>query len=114
MTLNVSIAALPPMVEDAVTGSSARRIFMRRHDNDDADYVLVLVHGTADEVIPFQGSVDEAERRCAAGEDVTFLRYLETNHAAVPQSMLTALGWVEDRFAGRPSTSNCAERSPPG
>jgi hypothetical protein len=46
MTSNVKIAALPPMVEDAVTGSSARRIFVRRYDNDDADYVLVLVHGT--------------------------------------------------------------------
>lgn len=34
------------MVEDAVTGPSARRIFMRRYDNDDAGYVLVLVHGT--------------------------------------------------------------------
>jgi pimeloyl-ACP methyl ester carboxylesterase len=78
------------------------------------DAPLLLVHGTADEVIPFQGSVDEAARRCAAGEDVTFLQYLETNHAAVPQSMLTALGWVVDRFAGAPSTSNCAERPPPG
>ena len=47
MTSNVSIAALPPMVEDAVTGLSGRRIFVRRYDNDDADYVLVLVHGTA-------------------------------------------------------------------
>jgi len=28
-----------------VTGSSARRIFVRRNDNDD-DYVLVPVHGT--------------------------------------------------------------------
>jgi hypothetical protein len=28
--------------------------------------------------------------------------------------MLTAIGWLEDRFAGRPSTSNCAERAAPG
>jgi hypothetical protein len=46
MTSNVNIEALPPMVEDAVTGSSARRIFLRRYDNDNADSVLVLVHGT--------------------------------------------------------------------
>lgn len=46
MNSNVNIAALPPMVEDAVTGLTARRIFVRRYDNDDADYVLVLVHGT--------------------------------------------------------------------
>jgi alpha-beta hydrolase superfamily lysophospholipase/2-polyprenyl-3-methyl-5-hydroxy-6-metoxy-1,4-benzoquinol methylase len=41
------VAALPSMVEDAVTGSTGRRIFVRRYDNDAADYVLVLVHGTA-------------------------------------------------------------------
>jgi hypothetical protein len=36
MNSNVNIAALPPMVEDALTGLSARRIFVRRYDNDDA------------------------------------------------------------------------------
>lgn len=47
MVPNTTTAAVPPMVEDAVTGSGARRIFVRRYDNDNADYVLVLVHGTA-------------------------------------------------------------------
>ena len=47
MTANTTTQAVPPMVEDAVTGSGARRIFVRRYDNDNADYVLVLVHGTA-------------------------------------------------------------------
>jgi hypothetical protein len=46
MTSNVNIEAPPPTVEDAVTGSSARRNFVRRYDNDDADDVLVLVHDT--------------------------------------------------------------------
>jgi len=47
MIPNTTTAPVPPMVEDAVTGSGARRIFVRRYDNDNADYVLVLVHGTA-------------------------------------------------------------------
>lgn len=47
MIPNTTTAPVPPMVEDAVTGSGARRIFVRRYDNDHADYVLVLVHGTA-------------------------------------------------------------------
>ena len=47
MIPNTTTQAVPPMVEDAVTGSGARRIFVRRYDNDNADYVLVLVHGTA-------------------------------------------------------------------
>ncbi|OBB98710.1 alpha/beta fold hydrolase [Mycobacterium sp. 852002-40037_SCH5390672] len=47
MTPDATTHAVPPMVEDAVTGSGARRIFVRRYDNGQADYVLVLVHGTA-------------------------------------------------------------------
>lgn len=47
MAPNTTITAVPPMVEDAVTGSGAKRIFVRRYDNNHADYVLVLVHGTA-------------------------------------------------------------------
>jgi alpha-beta hydrolase superfamily lysophospholipase/2-polyprenyl-3-methyl-5-hydroxy-6-metoxy-1,4-benzoquinol methylase len=47
MTPDTTTHAVAPMVEDAVTGSGARRIFVRRYDNDNADYVLVLVHGTA-------------------------------------------------------------------
>ncbi|OBB83732.1 alpha/beta fold hydrolase [Mycobacterium sp. 852002-30065_SCH5024008] len=47
MTPNTTIQAVPPMVEDAVTGSGGKRIFVRRYDNEKADYVLVLVHGTA-------------------------------------------------------------------
>jgi hypothetical protein len=35
------------MVEDAVTGSGGKRIFVRRYDNENADYVLVLVPATA-------------------------------------------------------------------
>ncbi|OBI30462.1 lipase [Mycobacterium sp. E1386] len=42
-----TIQAVPPMVEDGVTGSGGKRIFVRRYDNENADYVLVLVHGTA-------------------------------------------------------------------
>lgn len=47
MSPNTTTQAVPPMAEDAVTGSGARRIFVRRYDNEDADYVVVLVHGTA-------------------------------------------------------------------
>ncbi len=99
---------------DPTTTEPWKSLIAQNTPSGPVDVPLLLVHGMIDEVIPFQGSVDEAARRCAEGEDVTFLRYPQTNHAAVPESMLTAIGWVEDRFAGRPSTSNCAERPAPG
>lgn len=59
-------------------------------------------------IIPFQGSVDEAARRCAAGEDVELERYpLADHNPALDYSAVGVVGWLEDRFAGRPSASNC-------
>jgi alpha-beta hydrolase superfamily lysophospholipase len=74
------------------------------------DVPLLIAHGTADQIIPFAGSVREAERRCAAGEDVAFERYPGADHnPVVEESAVRVLGWIEDRFAGRPSGSTCGE-----
>ena len=54
------------------------------------------------------GVVDEAARRCAAGEDVELERYpLADHNPALDYSAVGVVGWLEDRFAGRPSASNC-------
>lgn len=72
------------------------------------DVPLLIAHGTADQIIPIAGSVAEAERRCAAGENVVFERYPGADHnPVVEESAVRVLGWLEDRFAGRPTGSNC-------
>src|SRR5690606_22021438 len=72
------------------------------------DVPLFIAHGTADQIIPFQGSVNEAARRCAAGEDVELERYPAADHIQVlDYSSVGVIGWIEDRFAGRPPASNC-------
>jgi len=68
---------------------------------------LLLSHGTADQLIPFEGSVKEAERRCAAQEDVTFVRYPGVGHPATKESAIMTIGWFEDRLAGRQTGSTC-------
>ena len=72
------------------------------------DVPLLIAHGTADQIIPFEGSVKEAERRCRSGEDVELRRYPGADHNPVVEySSVGVLGWIEDRFAGRPAGSNC-------
>lgn len=72
------------------------------------DVPLFIAHGTADQIIPFEGSVNEAARRCAAGEDVELARYPAADHIQVlDYSSVGVIGWIEDRFAGRPASSNC-------
>ncbi|MFN8565502.1 MAG: hypothetical protein U0703_28605 [Anaerolineae bacterium] len=50
---------------------------------------LLISHGTADNLIPMEGSVADAARRCTEGENVQLVRYpgverttLETNPAS--------------------------------
>lgn len=74
------------------------------------DAPLLIVHGTTDEVIPFEGSAAEAARRCANGEDVELDRYPGDGHwPVVANSAVRVVGWIEDRFAGRPTGSTCGD-----
>jgi len=68
---------------------------------------IAIAHGTADSLIPVELSEAEAMRRCEAGEDVQFARYPGSSHDAREDTAIYLLGWVVDRFAGRPTASNC-------
>lgn len=69
---------------------------------------ILIAHGTDDPLIPMAFSEQEAERRCEAGEDVQFQRYPGSSHDAREDTAFHILGWVVDRFAERPTSSNCA------
>lgn len=68
---------------------------------------ILIAHGTDDPLIPMELSEAEAKRRCEAGEDVQFARYPGSSHDAREDTALYILGWAVDRFAGRPTSSNC-------
>lgn len=68
---------------------------------------LLISHGTADTLIPLEGSVADAARRCEEGEDVQLVRYPGVQHDAADQSGIMTVGWIADRFEGRPASSNC-------
>jgi alpha-beta hydrolase superfamily lysophospholipase len=68
---------------------------------------ILIAHGTADPLIPVELSEVEAARRCKAGEDVQFARYPGSTHDAREDTAVYILGWTVDRFAGRPTPSNC-------
>jgi acetyl esterase/lipase len=68
---------------------------------------LLLTHGTADPLIAFEQSVEAAAQRCAAGEDVELVRLPGVGHDAREDSAVLVIGWIQDRFAGRPTGSTC-------
>lgn len=68
---------------------------------------ILIAHGTADPLIPVELSEAEAVRRCKTGENVQFARYPGSSHDAREDTAVYILGWVVDRFARRPTSSNC-------
>ncbi len=82
-------------------------LFEENTPKDPIDVPILIAHGTADPLIPIELSEVEAARRCEAGEDVQFARYPGSSHDAREDTAVHILGWVVDRFAGRPTASNC-------
>jgi alpha-beta hydrolase superfamily lysophospholipase len=94
---------------DPATTDPWQTIAMENTPRGAIDAPILLMHGTTDSVIPFDASVAEAAHRCAEGENVQFMRYPGDDHNQVMVSSAVAtVGWIEDRFAGRPAAPNCA------
>jgi alpha-beta hydrolase superfamily lysophospholipase len=102
---------VPPsdfLAVDVTTVEPYQSIIEANTPNRPIHVPLYIAHGTADQIIPFEGSVREHERRCAAGEDIELERYPLADHNPVMEySAVGVVGWIQDRFAGRPSNSNC-------
>jgi alpha-beta hydrolase superfamily lysophospholipase len=82
-------------------------LFQKNTPSGSIKVPILIAHGTADSLIPVELSEAEAARRCKAGEDVQFARYPGSSHDAREDTAVYILGWVVDRFAGRPTSSNC-------
>lgn len=82
-------------------------LFEENTPSEPIEVPILIAHGTADPLIPFELSEAEAIRRCQAGENVQFARYPGSSHDAREDTAIYILGWVVDRFAGRPTSSNC-------
>ncbi len=71
------------------------------------DVPLLITHGEADTLVPIALSEAEAARRCGQGESVTLVRLPGVGHDAAEESSLLTVGWIGDRFAGRPAGPTC-------
>lgn len=92
---------------DLLTAEPWRTILETNRPLGPIDVPLLITHGTSDPLIPIEGSENEVARRCAAGEDVTFMRFPGVSHPGTDETAVTTIGWIEDRFAGRPTGPTC-------
>ncbi len=72
---------------------------------------LLITHGSADTLIPIELSEADVARRCAAGENVQFVRLPGVGHDARNESGVLTLGWIQDRFTGRNGSGGSCQNS---
>ena len=92
---------------DPLTTEPWRTIIEQNTPQEPLNVPLLITHGTADTLIPVELNEAEAARRCAAGENVEFMRLPGVGHDARDESGIVTVGWIEDRFAGRHTGSTC-------
>ena len=73
----------------------------------------LIAQSMADQVVLAWPNAITQEKWCAAGSDLTMMWLGVVNHQ---QTAMTAgpsvVGWLEDRFAGKPTQPNCATPPP--
>ncbi|MBN6039675.1 lipase family protein [Amycolatopsis sp. 195334CR] len=68
---------------------------------------IYLFHGLGDEIIPLAQAQELRSRYCAAGVDVQWATFLGEHVTTLVFSAPDVLGYLGDRFAGKPVKSNC-------
>lgn len=88
--------------------------WQRRMDENTAGLVaakapLLVMQGTADTVINPNGTTQYIGRACGFGTPIEYSVYEGATHQTIPyRASGEYLGWIADRFAGKPAPTNCA------
>ena len=91
------------------TNSFVRRYFDRNELGQTRAYgPIFVITGDADPAIPPTTRAEAFARMCEQGDRVQWERYPNLNAGRViGDSVRDQIGWIESRFAGRPSPTNC-------
>lgn len=77
------------------------------------DQPLFVAESTADDVVMPQSTARYIVRACEAGSDLTQAWLAEVNHVQLQTVIAPAvIGWMAERFAGRPASTNCDQPLP--
>ncbi|MFD9336283.1 lipase family protein [Streptomyces sp. NPDC060028] len=69
---------------------------------------VLVMQGTADTVINPNSTDEYVKRACRFDEPIEYTKYEGATHQTIPDvAEPEYLGWIADRFAGRPAPSNC-------
>jgi len=107
-----SNAQMPPaeMVKSGwATNQFVRQYFLRNTLGQTRAYGPILaISGDADQAIIATMTAQVIGRMCKQGDRIQWERYPELDSGnVIGDSVRDQIGWIEARFAGRPTTTNC-------
>ena len=83
------------------------RINEQNLGGEGADVPVLLYHGTADEFIPIEQSVELKKDYCRRFDKVTYDVYPSEHIVTLFQAAPTVLTWLDERFAGQNPRNSC-------
>ena len=87
--------------------SVGQRINEQNLGGEGADVPVLLYHGTADEFIPIEQSVELKKDYCRRFDKVTYDVYPSEHIVTLFQAAPTVLTWLDERFAGQNPRNSC-------
>lgn len=106
--INTNVSDLKALFQPSIPAD-----WQRRFNENTPGYVasvapVLVMQGTADTVINPNGTAQYVQRACTFDQPVQYSTYEGATHQTIPYAAKAEyVGWIADRFAGRPAPSNC-------
>jgi pimeloyl-ACP methyl ester carboxylesterase len=103
--------AQPLLVDLATIPEWRRQLVANTPGAAGIDAPMLILHGTADDVIPIETTLAEVQRLCRTGDTVEFrvLEGADHGDALYAEGRLIELAnWIAERLDGDPATSTCS------
>ncbi len=99
-----------PIIPDPSKGALGRRL-RENAPTESIEIPVLIVQGTADEVVAPEVNDDYVSARCSAGQALTYWRVPGKDHSSIvaPDSPITGplIDWTADRFNSLPESHGC-------
>lgn len=106
---DVQLSAMPVDTDLTTRPAWLRRLHQNTPGQVRTDIPILIFQGDADRVVPIASTRSLVARLCAIGDtvDLRILAGADHRGSLSMASLLTAIGWAQDRLAGIPAASTC-------
>jgi pimeloyl-ACP methyl ester carboxylesterase len=110
--LSTLVIGNPPLNTLLTIPSVHETLLAQELGNSTIEAPLLLYHGTSDEFIPLEQSLELKEKYCSLGIKTTYMVFPGEHIITQFQAAPYVLSWISDRFNGYSANSTCNTNNP--